>query len=158
MKFILFFLSLFIIFTSCQKQEETSEKSFVYQPVDQKLHDEIVAMDDAFFTAYNTCDLETAASLISEDIEFFHDMGGLNTSKVQLMNAQKENICGKVTRELIEGSIEVSPIPGYGAVQIGLHQFHNKLEPDAMPKPSRFVTIWGKENDKWIIKRVISLH
>ncbi len=70
----------------------------------------------------------------------------------------EKNICGKVRRELVEGSIEVSEIPGYGAVQFGKHKFYNNQEPDAMSKPSKFVTLWKKTNESWQMTRVISLH
>ncbi len=125
---------------------------------DKELHQTITKLDSIFFTAYNTCDLETQNELISEDLEFYHDQGGLNTSKAELMAAMETNICGKVTRELVPGSIEVSPIPGFGAVQLGMHKFHNNQEPNAVSKPSRFVTIWKQTGDKWQMTRVISLH
>ena len=115
-------------------------------------------MDKEYFDAYNSCDLEKQASIYSENIEFYHDKGGLMTSKQDIIDALEKNICGKVTRELVKGSIEVYPIKDYGAVQIGFHKFHNKLEPDAPSQPSKFIVIWQNENDNWKISRVISLH
>ena len=35
-------------------------------------------------------------SFYAEDIEFFHDMSGLATSKKDIIEAIKKNICGKV--------------------------------------------------------------
>ena len=122
------------------------------------LYKTIVHMDSVFFQAYNTCDIATQDSIYSDSIEFYHDKGGLMTSKKDILDATKKNICGKVTRELIKGSIEVYPINGYGAVEIGLHKFHNNEEKNAVPKASKFIIIWQNKNDKWIISRVISLH
>jgi len=122
------------------------------------LYQTIADLDSIFFTAYNTCDLETQAKLISEDLEFYHDQGGLNTSKQALMEGMKTNICGKVTRELVPGSIEVSAIPGFGAVQLGMHKFYNSQEPNAISKPSRFVTLWKQTDGTWQMTRIISLH
>jgi len=132
-----------------------------YQPDHQQLYDTIVHLDSAFFGAYNTCEtnLDTYASFYSEDIEFYHDQGGLMTSKKDIVDATKRNICGKVTRELVKGSIEVYPIKDFGAVEIGLHTFHNNQEP--APKHSkvgRFTIVWKLENDQWKITKVISLH
>ncbi len=124
----------------------------------EDLYKTIVALDSIFFTAYNTCDLKKQSELISEDLEFYHDQGGLSTSKSDVMTAMEKNICGKVTRELVKGSIEVHEIPGFGAVQMGLHKFHNSEEPDAESKPGKFVTIWKRQDDDWLITRVISLH
>jgi len=92
------------------------------------LYQTILELDSIFFTAYNTCDLKKQAELYSDSIEFYHDQGGLIKSKQIILQATERNICGKVTRELVKGSIEVSPIPNYGAVEIGMHMFHNNQE------------------------------
>ena len=97
------------------------------------------------------------ASLISEDVEFYHDRGGLTTSKKQLIEATRNNICYKVKRELLKGSIEIYPIPNYGAVQMGAHRFHNLIE-KSMSRYSKFVHTWHNENGQWKLARVISLH
>lgn len=135
--------------------------SFVFSATysqSNSLYETIAKLDSTFFTAYNHCDLSKQSELMSDSIEFYHDRGGLSTSKTEIMAAIEKNICGKVTRELVKGSIEVSPIPGYGAVEIGMHMFHNNQEKNAIPHPSRFVIIWRNKNDRWTITRVISLH
>jgi hypothetical protein len=128
-----------------------------YVPDSPELYREIVKMDSIFFTAYNNCDIETQASFYSDTIEFYHDKGGLETSKKKILESIKNNVCGKVTRLLVEGSIEVYPIAGYGAVEMGLHKFHNKVE-NSTSDPAKFVIIWRNRNNKWQITRVISLH
>jgi len=129
-----------------------------YVPSDQSLHDNILAMDKKFFDAYNSCDLETQSEIISDDMEFYHDLGGLETDKATLIQAVKENICDKVTRQLVAGSMEVYPIAGHGAVSEGYHVFFNKLEPDAPQKPSKFITIWKQTEEGWKMSRIVSLH
>ncbi len=129
-----------------------------YTPADKALYKVILAMDKKYFDAYNECDMDTQASLYAEDLEFFHDKGGLSTSKPDLLESLKNNICGKVTRTLIEGSVEVYPIPNYGAIEMGYHKFYNNQEPNAKSKPSRFLLVWKNEDEKWIISKVISLH
>ena len=124
----------------------------------KELYQTIKELESIYFNAYNTCDLETQEKLIAEDLEFYHDKGGLSTSKSDMMEALKKNICGKVTRELVQGSIEVSEIPGFGAVQIGMHKFYNSQDPEAVSKPGRFVTLWKKTSDSWQMTRIISLH
>lgn len=153
---VLFFV-LFLI--SCKMDiENKSSQLREYIPVDKVLFDKIVSMDKEFFDAYNNCDLEKQASIYSDDIEFFHDKGGLMTSKNEIIEATKQNICGKVTRELIEGSVEVYPINNYGAVQIGFHKFYNNQEPDSESIPSKFIAMWSNENGNWRMTKVISLH
>jgi len=145
-------LATIIVLASSFRISET------HQSEEKELYATIIALDSVFFTAYNNCDLQTQDKLISEDLEFYHDQGGLNTSKSDLMAAMEKNICGKVKRELVKGSIEVSEIPGFGAAQIGMHKFYNNQEPNAISKPSRFVTLWKKTDKSWQMTRVISLH
>ena len=134
--------------------------SFEHAPVSdtpKTLYDSIVMMDTRWEDAYDNCKMDVMEELISEDLEFFHDQGGLLTSKKLLNEALRNNICGKVSRELKAGSIEVFPIPGYGAVEMGLHGFHNKQQQHA-DHYAKFVHIWKRENGQWKIKRAIRLH
>lgn len=141
---------LFFVFFPFTKANAQSASPDLYQ--------QIASMDSVFFSAYNNCDIATQQSIYADSIEFYHDKGGLSTSKDELIASTKKYICGKVTRELVKGSIEVSPVPGYGAVEIGSHMFHNNQEKDQVPHASKFVIIWKNEKDKWKITRVISLH
>lgn len=150
---------------SCGLQKKETQVEGGYIPDSKTLHDSIVQVDSGFFAAYNNCDLEKMASFISEDIEFYHDQGGLMTSKDSIMMATKNNICGKVTRVLVEGSIEVYPIANYGAIEMGSHYFINNREPKpAHPSIGKFVHTWRNVNaqtpgeTRWQLTRVISLH
>jgi hypothetical protein len=135
-----------------------SQDTYVYKPQSQALYNTIVQMDSIYFSAYNACDMDKQAAIYADSIEFYHDGSGLQTSKKALLSAIKENICGKVSRELVKGSIEVYPIPNFGAVEIGLHRFINHAENNAVSKPDKFVVIWRYKNGQWQITRVISLH
>lgn len=125
---------------------------------DSELYRTILEMDAAYFSAYNTCDLETQANLLSDDLEFYHDLGGLSTSKPEIIKSIAANICGKVTRKLVEGSVEVHEIADFGAVEIGYHTFFNNEEPEAPSKASRFITIWKRLGPDWKMHRIVSLH
>lgn len=158
-KGVFFTLLLFVSSMCCYGQSNSETPSIKeYEPIDQELFDEIIHMDKVFFEAYNTCDLDKQAEIYSDSIEFFHDKGGLMTSKKEIIEGTKKNICGKVTRELIEESVEVYPIHDYGAVQIGFHEFYNNQEPNAESVPSKFIMMWKKEGANWRITKVISLH
>lgn len=128
-----------------------------YKPINADLHAQIVKMDSTFFNAYNKCDMKTQTKIYNDNIEFFHDKNGLSTSKKDLLIATEKYICNKVNRILVKGSIEVYPINNYGAVQIGYHKFHNKVE-NVISAPSKFVIIWKKTQQDWTITKVISLH
>ncbi|MFL5747157.1 MAG: nuclear transport factor 2 family protein [Niastella sp.] len=128
-----------------------------YKPESKELYDSIVHMDSVWEDSYNNCKMDVQAQLISDDLEFYHDRTGLMTSKKALIEALKNNICGKVTRELLKGSIEVYSINNYGAVEMGYHRFHNKTE-NVTGGYSRFILIWRHENGQWKMTRVVSLH
>lgn len=121
------------------------------------LYHTILKLDSVFFQAYNDCDLTKQSEFYSDSIEFFHDKTGLETSKEKILEDTKKFVCGKVRRELVKGSMDVSPIPGYGAVATGLHKFHNRQN-HSSSSSSRFVIIWRYKNEKWTIAKVISLH
>jgi hypothetical protein len=140
---------------SGKAQQDQEEK---YIPVDKVLFDRIESMDKEFFDAYNSCDLKKQELIYSDSIEFFHDKAGLITSKAELILGTKNNICGKVTRTLIPGSMEVYPIKNYGAIEMGLHKFYNNQEPNAESKPSKFIIFWKLDGENWKIVKVVSLH
>jgi len=119
----------------------------------------IAAQDAALFDAYNHCELDKFASFFADDVEFYHDKGGVTRGSKALTRSVKENICGKTTRELVPGSLEVYPMDNYGALEIGIHRFHHlegeKTEPVGEGK---FVHLWqyDKQHGTWKITRVFS--
>ncbi len=155
-----FLILLIGITTACSSEKNTYQLTKNYHPDDAELYHKIVALDSAFFQAYNTCEtnLETYAKFYDENIEFYHDNGGFMNSKSEIVASTQKYVCGKVTRHLVKGSIEVYPIKDYGAVEFGLHSFHNKEEPNAKPSIGRFTIIWKNTNNNWKIAKVISLH
>ena len=130
-----------------------------YVPVSKELFDTVAYMDSIYFDTYNTCNLEKMASLMADTMEFYHDRGGLMTSKKDFIQAIHNNICGKVNRRLVPGSLEVYPIHDFGAVLIGYHQFFNHAEPaSGWSKPDKYIAIWRSQNGRWQLTRVVSLH
>src|ERR1700747_3393947 len=66
----------------------------------------ITALDTALFDAYNRCDLEKFSSFLDENVEFYHDQGGITLGRQALTDSVKKNICGgDVRRELVPGSL-----------------------------------------------------
>ncbi len=61
----------------------------------------ITALDAAVFDAYNRCDLEKFSTFFVDDVEFYHDQGGVTLGNKALTESIKKNICGgDVRREL----------------------------------------------------------
>jgi hypothetical protein len=124
---------------------------------DAELKRAVTALDAALFDAYNRCALETLGAMVVDDLEFYHDKTGLAEGKQIFLESIKKNICGKVTRELVVGSLEVYPMHGYGAVEMGTHRFHHPGEQhhDVLGE-AKFVMLWQYKDGAWKITRVIS--
>ncbi len=126
-------------------------------PSPHALFQTIQALDPKLFDAYNRCELEKFGSMPVDDLEFYHDLGGLMRTGQATVDAVKKNICGKVRRELVPGTLEVYPIANYGAVEIGVHRFLHqgqaKTEPDGQAK---FIHLWQNKEGVWKLARIIS--
>jgi hypothetical protein len=132
--------------------QAASEKN---APVPDTLFQTMSALDTKLFDAYNHCDLETLGAMVSDDLEFYHDKTGLSVGKPAFLDAIKKNICGKVHRTLVQGTLEAYPLNGYGAVEIGVHRFTHS-GPDDVLGEAKFVMIWQNKDGSWLITRVIS--
>jgi hypothetical protein len=120
---------------------------------------QIAASDSTFFDAYNNCELSKMRAYLTTDIEFYHDQTGL-AHLPKLMSDLQKNICGKVHRDPVPGTLEVYPLKGYGAVATGLHRFCDSRKyrtcEEGKSGVAKFVTLWRKQNGKWRMSRVIS--
>lgn len=117
----------------------------------------ITALDAALFDAYNRCDLDKFSSFFVDDVEFYHDQGGVTLGKANLTDSVKKNICGKTTRELVPGTLQVHYMKGYGAVEMGVHRFHHPGNEDKEGVgEGKFIHLWQYKDGTWKITRVIS--
>jgi len=121
----------------------------------EELFRTIEALDGALFNSYNRCDLVKFGTFFIDDVEFYHDQGGVTLGRQKLTESVKENICGKVRRELVPGSLEVYPMRGYGAVEMGVHRFYQTKGEDAVGE-AKFIHLWRMKDGEWRITRVIS--
>ncbi len=116
----------------------------------------VQGLDTRLFDAYNHCDLTTLGSMVSDDLEFYHDQTGLSVGKATFLAAVKQNICGKVERELLPDTLEVYPLNGYGAIEIGIHRFRHPGHPEEGMGDAKFITIWQNKAGEWKVTRAIS--
>jgi ketosteroid isomerase-like protein len=126
---------------------------------DEALYQTVASLDRTLFDAYNTCDLEKFGSFFVEDVEFYHDKGGVTRGRQPLVDSIKNNICGKTRRDLVPGTLEVHPMDGYGALQIGTHRFCDvKLTrcDGTSGGIGKFIHLWQNKDGAWKITRVIS--
>ncbi|MDY8136041.1 nuclear transport factor 2 family protein [Aquimarina sp. 2201CG5-10] len=131
--------------------------------INTNLFEEISKMDSLLFSAYNNLEVDSYKSLISDDIEFYHDKNGLIDSKKRIVESfkkiveKKKNASYSITRKLIKNTLEVYEIPGMGAMETGIHQF---IETSGDSKISitqaKFMHLWKKQNQNWVIAKVFS--
>jgi hypothetical protein len=76
--------------------------------------------------------------------------------KETFLAAIKQNIYGKVQRTLLPETMEIYPLKGYGAVEIGIHRFHHPGRPGDGTGDAKFVTVWQNKDGGWKVTRVIS--
>jgi ketosteroid isomerase-like protein len=125
-----------------------------------ELYREIFQADSALFDASNNCDSAAYKKFFADDLEFYHDIGGLSVGRKIEMQGFRE-MCARgshIRRELVKGSLEVYPIKNYGAIEIGIHRFFhtNSGQQEKLSGTYKFIHVWHKKDDQWEISRVIS--
>lgn len=124
----------------------------------EELVQTITKLDQQVFDAIDRCDMKTEASFWADDAEFYHDQSGLMVGGPQIVEAIKNNLCGKVKRELVPGTLEIYPIAGYGAVEMGVHRFlHPWAQDHGVIGEAKFIHVWRYKDGTWKITRVISV-
>ena len=120
-----------------------------------------------FKIGFNKCEVEKSAELMYDDLEFYHDKGGITNSKEEFVKTMKDGLCrednpNKVYRFLVEESLEVFPMYNngelYGALQNGKHFFSpdETMTYEKSDNYALFSHLWIIEDNEWKIKRVIS--
>lgn len=117
----------------------------------------IAELDDQVFGAFNDRDVGRFLAFFSADLEFFHDETGL-TGFADLVESSERllNLESPLRRTLVAGSLEVHPVPGYGAIQIGRHEFCHRENGADDCGVFGFTHLWKRTADGWRITRVMS--
>jgi len=131
----------------------------------QELFKEIAVLDSLIFKlGYNHCDTVQFRKLLSDDFEFYHDIGGLTESKEEFIE-NIPSLCNmnyKATRKLLDGSMKVFPLYSdgdlYGVIQLGIHEFYGEKdsEPKYLTSTAKFTHVWILEGEDWKLKRILS--
>ena len=126
----------------------------------------ILRMDSLFWKAYNACDIENMSEFFTDDVEFYHDKGGLTTTNKELMSSVKNGLCSNkdfyLRREAVPGSVQVFPLQKsnitYGAILSGQHVFYinEKGKPEILDGLARFTHVWIQVNNAWKMSRILS--
>lgn len=145
-------------------------------PASSELFKELAALDGLVFEAYNACDLEKYKSYFTDDVEFYHDKGGLVRTPKNVVKLMAKGLCADAStryrRELVPGSLKVYPLNNhlgparagaplpylYGAVQTGTHLIYltEKGQKEKPVTTAQFTVFWQYKNGKWKMSRVLS--
>lgn len=126
---------------------------------DKALTKEIHQLDSLMFDALNRQDLEGAMFYFDKDLEFYHDKGGLDNyeqTKIKLARLFENNRNNNFRRTLVPGSMEVYPVPGYGAIESCLHRFCHIENGKDDCGTFKNVMVWKKTSEGWKVTRVLS--
>lgn len=136
------------------------------QTEQQKLTATILHLDSAFWNAYNHCDTAQFKNFFTDDVEFYHDKGGITMDAKALIESLNKNICGNVNsrlrREAVAGTVKVYPMQDgneiYGAIILGEHLFYitEKGKPEYQSGVANFTQLWQLKNSTWKMTRILS--
>ncbi len=148
---------LLLTLTICTSGFAQTQDKIKVETTQTALFNEIANLDSSLFEAYNSKNLDLMKTYFTKDLEWYQDNGGLLDFEKVFSNFQSIfNRDYDLKRNLIKESLEVHPIEGYGAIEIGKHQFkhieNGKLEIGTF----KFLMIWKNDNGNWKISRVIS--
>lgn len=155
---IFFLINFFSISIFAQQVDKSN--SVKRSEASTDLYNEIFSADNSLFNAFNNCDTLSYKKFFTDDLEFYHDKGGLTVSLKNELQSFTDNCKTNLhlRRELIKSSLEVYPIKDYGAIEIGMHRFYHRTK-EGMEKLGgtyKFVHVWQKKNEGWKLSRVIS--
>lgn len=123
------------------------------------LFDTVEALDTAFFDAFNRCadpaQLQRHAEQLDPALEFYHDKGGASFGSAKYLADVKANVCGKFERKLVPGTLRVYPIPGFGAIALGVHVFC-PFASGRCEGAGDFFAVWQQVGERWRVTRMIS--
>lgn len=131
----------------------------VHAADDAALSATIARLDTEMFAAFNSCDkpgqLDKYAGYFDPNIEFYHDNGGVTWTRDVMIGQTARNVCGKYRRELVPGSLKVSPVKDFGAIATGSHTFC-QFGGDQCEGIAEFTLVWRLRDGAWQVTRALS--
>ena len=122
--------------------------------------------DGEYWKAFNACEVQKQTRMNAEDLEFYHDIGGLMRGRTSFAESTAKHICGRsdwrLRRAEVPGTVKLYPLRNngnvYGAVISGEHYFYhtNKGHPETLEGKARFTHVLLLKNGEWQVGRVLS--
>lgn len=135
---------------------------FAQQNIGEEIKKIIFHADSLFWQNYNVCNVEGMLSFCADDIEFYHDKGGLTVGLAAFGESLKNGLCGKVgwrlRREAVASTVNVYPLGNYGGIISGEHLFYviEDGKPEYLDGRALFTQLWLLKEGEWKMARVFS--
>jgi hypothetical protein len=160
--------ALFVALTLALPMSQAAAVKVPTIPTEPELSQTIAVRDTALFRVmFDDCDPAALTDLVTGDIEFYHDRGGLMAGRTAFVadyakgcEAKKAPDAWRSRRELVPGSMRVYAIPGAGAVEEGTHLFYERRGdgPEHLVGRARFSMFWKLDGDgQWRLSRAFSI-
>jgi ketosteroid isomerase-like protein len=123
------------------------------------LYQTVAGLDKTLFDAFNHRQLDVMKGIFSQNLEFYQDNEGMENYDQTISdfkNMFSDNSNSGLRRELVPGTLEVYPLPGYGAIEVGEHRFVHQENGTDVAGTFKFVHIWQQTSGQWKLTRVIS--
>lgn len=142
--------------------------SVMFAQTDEETKQQIISFDKQFWLAYNSCDIDKMKPYIDENIEFYHDKGGIILGSKQLTESIKNNLCSntnfKIRREIIPNTIEFYTLKKdniiYGVILSGEHYFYitQNGQKESLDGRANFTHLWLLKDKQWKMTRILSFN
>ncbi len=125
-------------------------------PANSSLYVQIQVMDDSLTARFNAHDADALMSLFARDVEFYHDVQGLQNYEALTAGFRGLFRSGSDIRRERIGALEVYPIRGYGAIEVGIHRFCHSEGGRQDCGSFKFLQVWRSGSSGWQIARAVS--
>ena len=126
----------------------------------------ILSKDSLFWQAYNNCTVENFNEFVADEIEFYHDKGGITLGIAALNTSIKNNLCNnpgfRIRREAVPGTVKLFPLHQadviYGAILSGDHYFYvtEGGKKEIREGLAKFTHLWLLKDGNWKMTRILS--
>lgn len=136
-------------------------------PTGEALTAALAARDAEFFSLlFEGCDADALGSMLTSDFEMYHDRDGVVARNAGELLAGYREFCTqrqapdawRSRRALVASTLNVHPVPGYGAIEDGEHLFYERQGegPERLAGHARFTQLWRLDGGAWKLARVFS--
>jgi Domain of unknown function (DUF4440) len=136
-------------------------------PSGPALTDAIRQADSALFEPFfEGCDPARLATMLTPDLEFYHDRDGVVATSAKPFvagyakscEARKKPNAWRSRRALVTEGFYVDPVPAYGAIESGTHLFYERQGdgPEKLVGKATFTMLWKFDGGRWKLARVMS--